>query len=129
MWTFNCPCPCLCPSCSQIVFILLQNIVLVLLIWRLTRKELSARLRATALFAALSILVFRVQALDAVWPAALLRQGLRPQDLMYNVMTLMYVVARAPQIIQNFRQGHTGVVSLLTTVMNSAANAGRVVTR
>jgi hypothetical protein len=37
-------------------------------------------------------------------------------------------VPQVPQILQNFKQGHTGVLSIITTIMNTGGNLARIAT-
>ena len=40
----------------------------------------------------------------------------------------LFLSAQVPQIAQNVRQGHTGVLSVITTVMNVGGNSARIAT-
>ena len=98
------------------LFSLAQNVVLLGLYWKLGKPAASAAhmLLVSAAFVLLAVGCFYL-------PAA--QQGLLP------LSTLPLIVAsRVPQIVANYRNGHTGPLSLITFVLVVAGSGARVYT-
>lgn len=80
---------------GETALILLQNIIIVLLVWNYSTTTTSQRITASSVFVGLAAILFNsATVLDPVWPGAAKDLGLTPLNCMYNGMTLLYVCAR-----------------------------------
>ena len=81
---------------GETALILVQNIVIVLLAWRLSpvKVEASHMVLASGAFVAIGAALANVRALEPTWPLELTKLGISPLDSVYNVMTALYVIAR-----------------------------------
>ena len=96
------PCPVVAsPTPSVPVLSCLPSVAAVR--W-LTPGRVLPRLRAAFAFGCLCLALANIRVLDALWPRALISAGLSPPTAVYNAMTLMYILARLPQILANYRQ-------------------------
>ena len=94
-------------------------------------------MKSLATFAPLSVLFFalyRRSVPDIVLPAALGQMLRLPsstitcEQLAGVLPMVLMLFGRLPQILQNFRQGHTGQLSLITYILNVAGSGARVFT-
>ena len=98
------------------VFSLIQNVILVVLYWRLSKPAVPTKnvLGITICFVVLSVGCFLL-------PKE--HQGLLP------LSTLPLIAAsRVPQIVANYQNGHTGPLSVITFILVLLGNAARVYT-
>ncbi|KAG6599658.1 Mannose-P-dolichol utilization defect 1 protein [Phytophthora cinnamomi] len=96
--------------------ILAQNVVLVLLLWAFYTPKIavSTRLGLVLVFAAMA--------------AGMLSVPDEYQWLLASAGIPVSIVARTPQILSNFKQGHTGQLALITLVLNLAGSIARLFT-
>ncbi|GMF16646.1 unnamed protein product [Phytophthora fragariaefolia] len=96
--------------------ILAQNVLLVLLLWAFytPKISLSTRLGLVLVFGALA--------------AGMLSIPDEYQWLLASAGIPVSIVARIPQILSNFKQGHTGQLALITLVLNLAGSIARLFT-
>ena len=95
---------------------LLQNIVLLLLIYSYQRRSSA---RTAILFAFL-----------AGWAGAFTTGAIQPRHLgaLYDLNNVILLAARLPQIAQNFSTKSTGQLSIITYGLNTAGAAARIFT-
>jgi hypothetical protein len=81
---------------GETALILLQNLVIVVLCWSLSPVKISGgqKSTATSVFVAIAAALWNVEALKPNWPAPLKDLGITPLDMVYNFMTLLFIVAR-----------------------------------
>lgn len=103
--------------------------MLILLCWSLDRTVgMSHKLAVAATFVCAAAAMTNVQALEPMWPTSLDDANITPLDGLYSTVTALYMVARVPQIMQNFRLGHTGVLSFISVGMQFGGSAARIAT-
>ena len=95
---------------------LVQNIVLLLLIYRYQRCSSS---RTAGLFAVL-----------AGWAGILASGAMQPSYLnaLYDFNNILLLASRVPQIFQNFSSKSTGQLSIVTYALNLAGASARIFT-
>ncbi|CAH0481191.1 unnamed protein product [Peronospora belbahrii] len=96
--------------------ILAQNILLVLLLWAYYTPKIpvSSRFGLVLVFAAMGMGMLSI-----------------PEELQWLLASAgipVSIVARIPQILSNFKQGHTGQLALITLVLNFAGSIARLFT-
>ncbi|EEY55637.1 mannose-P-dolichol utilization defect 1 protein [Phytophthora infestans T30-4] len=98
------------------VVILAQNIILVLLLWSFYTPKIavSPRFGLVLAFAAIAAGMFSIPD-EYQW-------------LLASAGIPVSIVARIPQILSNFKQGHTGQLALITLVLNFAGSIARLFT-
>ena len=96
------------------VFLALQNFVMIVLMWRYTESSVSHIAAGMA-------------SLVAFWAVAIALPAEHQYILIWLPAPLM-LASRLPQIVQNFRDGHTGILSIVTLGMNSLGSAMRIFT-
>ncbi|RLN57120.1 hypothetical protein BBJ28_00004499 [Nothophytophthora sp. Chile5] len=96
--------------------ILAQNVVLVLLLWAFYVPKIPAtsRLGLVLGFAALGAGMFAIPP-EYQW-------------LLASAGIPVSIVARIPQILSNFKQGHTGQLAIITLVLNLGGSIARLFT-
>uniref|UniRef100_A0A7S2V5B2 Mannose-P-dolichol utilization defect 1 protein homolog n=1 Tax=Fibrocapsa japonica TaxID=94617 RepID=A0A7S2V5B2_9STRA len=101
---------------GEVISIFVQNLVLVGLLWRYAKPTigLTSRLLVLAVFAAIAA---------ACWYCP---PSLQPLIPLANVPVI--VMARVPQILLNFKNGHTGQLAFITVCMNAFGSLSRVLT-
>ncbi|KAK9811878.1 hypothetical protein WJX72_011664 [[Myrmecia] bisecta] len=101
---------------GEAAVLLLQNTVLLLLIYQFSRAQLVRPLALTSLF--------------AVAGGYLLSGGITKDIITraYDLNNVIFIVARVPQIIQNFKARSTGHLSMVTFVANVAGCLIRIFT-
>ncbi|ETV70355.1 hypothetical protein, variant 2 [Aphanomyces astaci] len=101
-------------SWGESAVILIQNVILVLLLWYYSGAAKSTQLVGVVAFVALGAGMFYLPSeFDWVLPSA----GIP-----------LSVMARIPQILSNFKQGHTGQLAFLTLFLNFGGSAARLFT-
>jgi mannose-P-dolichol utilization defect protein 1 len=118
------------------VFLLLQNAIIVALMWHYTKTSAAEVVAVLAAFAAFSAAAF---ALPPGEGGALFAANTDPSSggllpvvpctavLVALPMPLM-LFSRLPQIYTNFRNGHTGIQSKVTMTLNTLGSTARVFT-
>lgn len=98
------------------IVILVQNVVLVLLLWafHVPKIPVSTRVALTIAFVA----VF----------AGMMATPPEYQWLLASASIPVSIVARAPQVVSNFKQGHTGQLAFVTLVLNFGGTIARLFT-
>ncbi|CAH0485962.1 unnamed protein product [Peronospora farinosa] len=96
--------------------ILAQNILLVLLLWMFYTPKIpvSTRFGFVLVFAAMAMGMLSI-----------------PEEFQWLLASAgipVSIVARIPQILSNFKQGHTGQLALVTLVLNFAGSVARLFT-
>ncbi|TMW69461.1 hypothetical protein Poli38472_001617 [Pythium oligandrum] len=96
--------------------ILVQNIILVLLLWAYSTPKIpiSTRLALVVTFVAVTTGML-----------------LTPPELQWVLVSAgipVTIVARIPQVISNFKQGHTGQLAFVTLVLNFGGTIARLFT-
>ncbi|KAI9917120.1 hypothetical protein PsorP6_012715 [Peronosclerospora sorghi] len=101
---------------AENLVILAQNLVLVLLLWAYVAPKiaLSTRVGLVLVFVAMT--------------AGMLSIPPELQWLLASAGIPVSIVARIPQILSNFKQGHTGQLALITLVLNLAGSIARLFT-
>ncbi|OWZ08290.1 Mannose-P-dolichol utilization defect 1 protein [Phytophthora megakarya] len=101
---------------AENLVILAQNIILVLLLWAFYTPKIpvSSRFGLVVVFAALAVGMFSIPD-EYQW-------------LLASAGIPVSIVARIPQILSNFKQGHTGQLALVTLVLNFAGSIARAFT-
>ncbi|KAL8023836.1 putative mannose-P-dolichol utilization defect 1 protein [Plasmopara halstedii] len=96
--------------------ILAQNILLVILLWTYYTPKIpvSTRLGLVVVFTVMALGMYTIPE-DHQW-------------LLASAGIPVSVVARIPQILSNFKQGHTGQLALITLVLNLAGSIARLFT-
>ncbi|KAF0756647.1 hypothetical protein AaE_004545 [Aphanomyces astaci] len=101
-------------SWGESAVILIQNVILVLLLWYYSGATKSTQFVGVVAFVALGAGMFYLPSeFDWVLPSA----GIP-----------LSVMARIPQILSNFKQGHTGQLAFLTLFLNFGGSAARLFT-
>ena len=90
---------------GETALILFQNIIIVLLVWHFNKEQTSTKIRASAVLVGLAAALFNVPMLEPVWPTQLREWGITPVDSMYNLMTLLYLIARVRCRVVGWRLG------------------------
>ncbi|KAF0711518.1 Aste57867_5212 [Aphanomyces stellatus] len=94
--------------------ILIQNIILVAMLWVYSKAPASTQLLGVATFVALGAGMLHLPSeFDWVLPASSIP---------------LSVMARIPQIFSNFKQGHTGQLAFITLFLNFGGSAARLFT-
>ncbi|KAG9412104.1 Mannose-P-dolichol utilization defect 1 protein [Aphanomyces cochlioides] len=94
--------------------ILVQNVLLVVLLWYYSSAPKTTQLLGVVTFVGLGAGMYHLPSeFDWVLPSASIP---------------LSVAARIPQIISNFRQGHTGQLAFLTLFLNFGGSAARLFT-
>lgn len=98
------------------VVILVQNVILVLLVWTFYTPKIGmgSRLGLTVFFGLLVAGMFLLPT-EHLWMLA-------------SAGIPVTIVARIPQVITNFKNGHTGQLALVTLTMNFAGSLARLFT-
>ncbi|KAJ0408431.1 hypothetical protein ATCC90586_008369 [Pythium insidiosum] len=98
------------------IVILVQNLILVLLLWAYAtpRIPISTRLVLVVVLAALS--------------AGMLMTPPEFQWVLASAGIPVTIVARIPQVIANFKQGHTGQLAFVTLALNFGGTVARLFT-
>ncbi|RLN54175.1 hypothetical protein BBJ29_008244 [Phytophthora kernoviae] len=96
--------------------ILAQNVLLVLLLWVFYTPKISVstRLGLAVVFVAMAVGMFAIPP-EYQW-------------LLASAGIPVSIVARIPQILSNFKQGHTGQLAIITLVLNLAGSVARLFT-
>lgn len=96
--------------------ILAQNLLLVVLLWTFYTPTIpvSTRLGLVVLFTAMALGMYTIPD-EFQW-------------LLASAGIPVSIVARIPQILSNFNQGHTGQLALITLVLNLAGSIARLFT-
>lgn len=103
---------------GEMAMITLQCLAQLLMYWALATEPLAKAPRALGV----SLTLVALSALGSGYlPTALL-------PVLGVVPTILGAVARVPQIVLNFRQGHTGNQSAITWGLSSAGNCVRIIT-
>mmetsp|Transcript_66523 Transcript_66523/g.130469 ORF Transcript_66523/g.130469 Transcript_66523/m.130469 type:complete len:293 (+) Transcript_66523:33-911(+) len=123
------------------VNLLVQNAVIVSLMWSYNRTSTLERAAVCGVLAAFAVWGLGLSAecgpLGACWKGAIELKGsaledcleVRPcQALLIALPMPLMLMARLPQILANFRNGHTGILSVVTLSMNSAGSLARIFT-
>ena len=98
------------------IVILAQNLALVGLMWKYRSFSVLHKLVALGAYS------------SAMWYALQQDPGCTLIQALPKVTIFTVIVARAPQVWVNFGQGHTGQLSLVTTLLNMAGSLARVFT-
>uniref|UniRef100_A0A0G4HN12 Mannose-P-dolichol utilization defect 1 protein homolog n=1 Tax=Chromera velia CCMP2878 TaxID=1169474 RepID=A0A0G4HN12_9ALVE len=102
---------------GEMAFITVQQAILILQYWSYAKKG-NLVLRASFIFSVVGIVY-------------ILQNGLFPEEYLWALglsPTPIIIVARMPQVIMNFQQGHTGLQSVVTAAANFLGNIARVAT-
>lgn len=108
---------------GETALILAQNFVLVALCTALGTYPRRQKVQGVSGLAAFMFVVVAV-----VRSVTVRGSGFSPLDGLYAFMTVLSLGSRVPQIVQNMRQHHTGVLAFPTVFMNVGGNIVRVVT-
>jgi len=103
---------------GEMALIAVQVGIQMVLYWSLTTERVSVAPRAVGILLT-SLAVYAL--MQDLMPAEFL-------PVLGMVPTVLGSVARVPQIVLNFRQGHTGNQSVITWGMSAAGNVVRVIT-
>lgn len=103
-------------SFGEALVVLMQDIILVFLLWAYAERAPSAAGKLT-LVAGYGGIVAGMYALPP---------NLRP--LLPSISTASTIASRVPQIVTNFRQGHTGQAAVVTWVLQGGGALARVFT-
>ena len=116
-------------------FLFIGQACMTALYFHFTDGVLSLKSLATfAPLSAMGVALYRRAVPDIVLPSALCQLLRLPsatvtcEQLAGGLPVLLMLFGRLPQIFQNFRQGHTGQLSLITYLLNVAGSGARVFT-
>lgn len=99
---------------GEAVVISFQNALLVVICWRFNKTNIATSVVLTVLYAAITV--------------AMLKTPTELQPYLMIISTGTNVIAKVPQILSNFSNGNTGVLSLVTTLLQFGGNLARVFT-
>ena len=116
-------------------FLFFQNIGLTVLFFHYTSGVGSAKALATAVLGTLlGVVLYGRMLPDVVLPApvcstlGLSRCTVTCEDVAGSLPTVLMLVGRLPQIMQNFRQRHAGQLALITYLLNTLGGFARIFT-
>ena len=117
-------------------FLLLQNVVILILMWYYGGSSFVHVSAVVAAFAAFCVGAFSLPAGGAAASTAVGSPGMGLLDdravptvaLLIALPVPLMISSRFPQVAANFRNGHTGIQSRTTFVLNTLGGAARVFT-